>query len=174
VQSARKADNLIDICGPTVWTMWDSQHLTNLQAFTPCSIVLYMDYARTSQDLTYTTSRMKHHLLKTHAIIGRGRMLQATSYKPQATSLCSTRLLNHAIGSIISAALGLRALREMNTRDFLGRKRRPAGMADSRFSKSITASTSHITTIFHALLQVKFTYYIEEWCLLGCYAVWLL
>jgi hypothetical protein len=32
----RKADNLTAICEPTIWTMWDSRHFTNLQASTAC------------------------------------------------------------------------------------------------------------------------------------------
>jgi hypothetical protein len=31
-----KADNLTGICEPIVYTMWDSQHLTTLQASTTC------------------------------------------------------------------------------------------------------------------------------------------
>jgi hypothetical protein len=32
----RKADNLDAISEPIVWTMWDPQHLTTLQASTAC------------------------------------------------------------------------------------------------------------------------------------------
>jgi hypothetical protein len=34
VRLAREADNLTAICEPIVWTMWDPQHLTILQACT--------------------------------------------------------------------------------------------------------------------------------------------
>jgi hypothetical protein len=36
VRPVRKADNLTAICEPTVYTMWDPQHLTTLQASTVC------------------------------------------------------------------------------------------------------------------------------------------
>jgi hypothetical protein len=32
----RRADNLVTICDPIVWTMWDPQHLTILQASMAC------------------------------------------------------------------------------------------------------------------------------------------
>jgi hypothetical protein len=32
----RRADNLTAICEPIVYTMWDPQHLTTLQASTAC------------------------------------------------------------------------------------------------------------------------------------------
>jgi hypothetical protein len=33
---ARKADNLTDVCDPTVWKMWGPRRLTTLRASTAC------------------------------------------------------------------------------------------------------------------------------------------
>jgi hypothetical protein len=32
----RRAENLTAVCEPTVWNIWETQHLTNLQASTSC------------------------------------------------------------------------------------------------------------------------------------------
>jgi hypothetical protein len=36
VRPVRRADNLVTICEPIVYTTWDPQHLTTLQTSTAC------------------------------------------------------------------------------------------------------------------------------------------